>query len=228
MHADYYLNFLYPLQDRVLKSIEKANQAFYLTGGTAISRVYLHHRFSDDLDLFVNRSPNFQNEALKIFDQLTLDFEKVEKSLFDTEFVRLFVIENNVKLKVELINDIGYHYNGLIESSIFDKTDNWQNILSNKITALGRQEGKDCADIVMISLNYPFVWSEIMEQASMKDAWINALLAAEMLSTMPLEKIQLVNWITQPNYDDLLEKLQIISRDILLGHANSLYKPNDQ
>jgi Nucleotidyl transferase AbiEii toxin, Type IV TA system len=228
MHADYYLNLLYPLQDRVLKNIEKTNQSFYLTGGTAISRAYLHHRFSDDLDLFVNRHPNFQSEALKISDQLTSDFEKVEKSLFDEAFVRLFVIENNVKLKIELINDIGYHYNGFVETSIFNRTDNWQNILSNKITALGRQEGKDCADIVMIASNYSFVWSEIMDQANMKDTWINALLAAESLSNMPLEKLKLVNWITPPNYDDLLEKLQIISRDILLGHANSLYKPNDQ
>ena len=131
MHADYYLNSLYPLQDRALKSIEKINQTFYLTGGTAISRIYLHHRFSDDLDLFVNRHPNFQNEA-------------------------------------------------------------------------------------------------IMEQANMKDMWINALLAAETLSTISVDKLKLVSWITQPNYEDLLQKLQIISRDILLGHANSLYIANDQ
>ena len=228
MHADYYLNSLYPLQDRALKSIEKINQTFYLTGGTAISRIYLHHRFSDDLDLFVNRHPNFQNEALKVFEQLSSDFELVEKSLFDEAFVRLFVFENNVKLKVELINDVGYHYNGLVETAVFNRTDNWQNILSNKITALSRQEGKDCADIIMISLNYPFVWSEIMEQANMKDMWINALLAAETLSTISVDKLKLVSWITQPNYEDLLQKLQIISRDILLGHANSLYIANDQ
>jgi len=32
---------------------------FYLTGGTAVSRAYLQHRFSDDLDLFVNYDKRF-------------------------------------------------------------------------------------------------------------------------------------------------------------------------
>jgi hypothetical protein len=56
MAADkaYSLNQLYPLQDRVLRTITDCDTDFYLTGGTALSRAYLHHRFSDDLDLFVN------------------------------------------------------------------------------------------------------------------------------------------------------------------------------
>lgn len=54
MAADsaYYLDQLYPLQDKVLRVITECDTDFYLTGGTALSRVYLHHRFSDDLDPF--------------------------------------------------------------------------------------------------------------------------------------------------------------------------------
>jgi hypothetical protein len=33
---------------------------FYLSGGTAASRGYLHHRFSDDLDLFVNTKQDWR------------------------------------------------------------------------------------------------------------------------------------------------------------------------
>jgi hypothetical protein len=32
-----------------VRLIEWAPTGFYLTGGTAVSRLYLHHRFSDDL-----------------------------------------------------------------------------------------------------------------------------------------------------------------------------------
>ncbi|MFH1146292.1 MAG: nucleotidyl transferase AbiEii/AbiGii toxin family protein [Pseudomonadota bacterium] len=32
---------------------------FYLTGGTALSRHYFAHRYSDNLDLFVNKDPDF-------------------------------------------------------------------------------------------------------------------------------------------------------------------------
>lgn len=48
--TSFYTNILYPLQDKVLKIIERANSPFYLTGGTALSRFYYPIRFSDDLD----------------------------------------------------------------------------------------------------------------------------------------------------------------------------------
>ena len=54
MQDDYYQNILYPLQDKVLETIGKLPVRFYLTAGTALSRAYLHHRYSDDLDFFVN------------------------------------------------------------------------------------------------------------------------------------------------------------------------------
>ena len=59
MDRAFYFDTLYPLQDRVLKVINTVETDFYLTGGTASSRGYLHHRFSDDLDLFVNDDPRF-------------------------------------------------------------------------------------------------------------------------------------------------------------------------
>lgn len=56
MPADraFYFDRLYPLQDEVLTILRRLETGFYLTGGTAASRGYLQHRFSDDLDLFVN------------------------------------------------------------------------------------------------------------------------------------------------------------------------------
>ena len=48
-----------PFQDRVLHILDDLDTEFYLTGGTAASRGYLGHRFSDDLDLFVNDAAEF-------------------------------------------------------------------------------------------------------------------------------------------------------------------------
>ncbi|MFN7189323.1 MAG: nucleotidyl transferase AbiEii/AbiGii toxin family protein [Cyclobacteriaceae bacterium] len=50
---------LYPLQDSVLSLVGSLPTPFYLTGGTALSRFLLHHRFSDDLDFFVTGQPDF-------------------------------------------------------------------------------------------------------------------------------------------------------------------------
>lgn len=57
------------------------NKHFYFTGGTALSAVYLQHRYSDDIDLFTSKDeldkefllefitkfPNFSAVSLIIF-----------------------------------------------------------------------------------------------------------------------------------------------------------------
>lgn len=48
MPAEHYNNVLYPLQDKVFPLFN--DTPFYLTGGTALSRGYFNHRYSDDLD----------------------------------------------------------------------------------------------------------------------------------------------------------------------------------
>ncbi|MBN1663686.1 MAG: nucleotidyl transferase AbiEii/AbiGii toxin family protein [Deltaproteobacteria bacterium] len=61
--AKFYQETLYPFQDGILNIVKKLSTPFYLTGGTALSRHYFNHRFSDDLSLFetfefvISRSP---------------------------------------------------------------------------------------------------------------------------------------------------------------------------
>jgi len=57
-HA-FYFDHLYPFQNQILQQLNKLETGFYLTGGTAASRGYLNHRFSDNLDLFVNDDDHF-------------------------------------------------------------------------------------------------------------------------------------------------------------------------
>ena len=52
MSREFYLDVLYPLQDDILTITRDVETGFYLSGGTAISRGYLNHRFSDDLVFF--------------------------------------------------------------------------------------------------------------------------------------------------------------------------------
>lgn len=78
----YYRDTLYPLQDKVLNLIDKLQTPFYLTGGTALSRCYFNHRYSDDLDLFVNEEPDFVSLSEKINIELAgnLTIEVIMKS----------------------------------------------------------------------------------------------------------------------------------------------------
>ena len=63
----FYSDKLYPFMDmdKVLALIRQADTTFYLTGGTALGRHYLHHRHSDDLDLFVNAAGDFRDQVKK-------------------------------------------------------------------------------------------------------------------------------------------------------------------
>ncbi|MBA4386467.1 MAG: hypothetical protein C0404_00715 [Verrucomicrobia bacterium] len=46
---------LYLLQDWVLNEMKLVKHEFYLTGGTALSRGYYGHRYSEDLDIVPGR-----------------------------------------------------------------------------------------------------------------------------------------------------------------------------
>ena len=68
--SQYYEESLYPLQNGVLRAVRNCKTRFYLTGGTALSRAYYHHRYSDDLDFFVNADPDFDEQVDIILDKL--------------------------------------------------------------------------------------------------------------------------------------------------------------
>jgi len=90
MSKNHYTNNLYPFQDLVLNLIMKVDDTFYLTGGTALGRHYLKHRYSEDLNLFVNRENNFKQLSNKIISQLQNHFSEIEIALLSEDFALKF------------------------------------------------------------------------------------------------------------------------------------------
>jgi hypothetical protein len=109
MAADraFYFDRLYPLQDQVLALLRQIETGFYLTGGTAASRGYLNHRFSDDLDLFVNDDRRFGLWADRLVGALTSRAGwTTEVTLREERFVRINLDGSGVLLKLELIDPL--------------------------------------------------------------------------------------------------------------------------
>ncbi|MGC1389942.1 MAG: nucleotidyl transferase AbiEii/AbiGii toxin family protein [Bacteroidales bacterium] len=224
MQKNYYQNILYPLQDKLLRIVEKLPVDFYLTGGTALSRAYLNHRYSDDLDFFVNQNPKFEKQVELILKSIKNEGIKIEIAVSGDSFIRVFVHQNEAVLKLDFVNDIPYRTGNPVPTQLFFKTDTITNILSNKLTALSRQSEKDVVDIVFIALNYEFNWVEIFKEASEKDLWINAVEASKILDSFPLHKLDEIIWIDPLKDLNLFEKqLQLLISDILLGRQNSLF-----
>ena len=72
---------LYLLQDKVLSWWKGLGYPLYLTGGTALSRFYLNHRLSDDLDFFANSDLNFGNYTSAIYKEVDKEFKVDRKSV---------------------------------------------------------------------------------------------------------------------------------------------------
>ena len=224
MQKNYYQNILYPLQDKILRVIEKLPVDFYLTGETALSRAYLNHRYSDDLDFFVNQNSNFEKQVELILNSVKNERIELEIAVTGESFTRVFVHQNEAVLKMDFVNDIPYRTGTPVPTKLFSKTDTIANILSNKLTALSRHSEKDVVDMVFIALNYEYDWIEIFKEASEKDMWINAVEAAKILDSFPLNKLDEINWIVPPeDLNSFKKQLQLLISDILLGRQNSLF-----
>jgi predicted nucleotidyltransferase component of viral defense system len=122
---------------------------FFLTGGTALSVFYLHHRYSKDIDLFSIIQPQFdrveawvKNEWPKGFTTLVKEpyILSVYLNEIKVDFVHDSLSFNDKKVKYQPDND----------SFIF--IDTLRNIASNKFcTLISRNEPKDFIDFYFIN-----------------------------------------------------------------------------
>lgn len=218
MNNSFYFDVLYPLQDDVLRIVNPLETGFYLTGGTATSRKYLHHRFSDDLDLFVNDDPKFSLWAERIIHSLLKTSQWQCQILNrDERFVRLVVIQQQTQLNIELINDVPAHI-GIIEiHPVLGRIDSKENILANKITALiGRQEPKDLADIWGFCCQMGMPIMDAVGNAQSKAAGIFPPDLARILNSVSREDWQVIRWIDAPEVNSFISDLKGLADSLIL------------
>ena len=218
---------LYSFQNRFFKWWKTIDIPLYLTGGTALGRFYLNHRFSDDLDFFISNNPDYKKYIEIIAKKLEqqFDLDKAQTVFYD-DYSRFFLYDNDVFLKLEFVNDVSYH-SGKLNNVFFGKIDTPVNILSNKLTAIiNRDEPKDIFDIIHISLNYNFSWREVFLDAKNK-AILNEIDVEQRINTFPIEWLKNVKWLREkPNLNFYKECLRKIADDFLTGKDNSICKTN--
>jgi len=224
MSNHFYNDKLYPLQDKVLKEIGASGTSFYLTGGTVLGRYLLNHRYSDDLDFFQNATSDFLVKTKEIIDHLRKSFQNIREGTQQDSFARYFVSEGDIELKIEFVNDVKYRVGAPTQDRTGVLYDSWDNILTNKITALSRNAGKDFTDVLFLSLKYSFNWETIVDQAKRKDAWINEINISQQLMNFDLEKLEEVKF--QENFDKnkiTRKYFEVLAKESLHGFDNSLY-----
>jgi predicted nucleotidyltransferase component of viral defense system len=125
---------------------EYITNRFYFTGGTALSAYYLHHRYSDDLDIFSE-----QEIETNVLLPLMTDWSKELGFTFTARFIEVvyrcvLTFSSGTPLKVDFSY---YPYKRLQPSKRFDgiPVDSRFDIAVNKLVTLTqRQDVKDFVD----------------------------------------------------------------------------------
>jgi hypothetical protein len=214
---------LYSFQEKFLSWWRLLDMPFYLTGGTALGRFFLHHRYSEDLDFFINAHPDFLKLLEKIRSAINKSFDTdTANALITSDYARFFISDGYVRLKIDFVNDVEKYVGKTIGYS-FGKVDNPLNILTNKLSAIaGRDEPKDYFDILQISVNYAFNWKEVFLLAKEK-ALLNELEISEQLSNFQTDSFRYVDWLIHPiDFDLVSHQMEILNNDFLFGRDNSL------
>lgn len=214
----YYTEQLYPLQDQVLKVINSVDTGFYLTGGTALSRAYLQHRYSDDLDLFVNYDPNFTAWSSLLIDRL-IAHERwtCEISIRQQFFVRILLVQNEITLKIEFVNDVPARVGEVQDHPTLGRIDSAENILANKLSALiGRDEPRDLADVWGLCTKLGLSLREAIDGAQSKATGIYPPDLARKLCTVTYKEWELVRWIDPPVPEQYTAELNTLGEGLII------------
>ncbi len=182
--------------------------------------------------MFVNSDPEFQNYLDLILSSLN-DPESSSAFYLEKESIKrfehhaqVFITDSSgsdIRMKIDFVNDISMHYGNFEHNNCLGKIDGWENILSNKITAIFRFEPKDVADIWVIAKNKSFNWETIIRDAKSKEAGVEPEIIFNILNSFPAEKLNLIKWTIKPHYETVKSDLSLIAGDIFYAKDNSLF-----
>jgi hypothetical protein len=217
--AAWFDEVLYPLQDAVLALAAHADTGFYLTGGTALGRIHLRHRYSEDLDLFVNDDDRFGVWADRLLEAWRSESAwQVSVQRRDPRFVRALVASGEAQLKVEFVNDVRGRVGAPARHEGFGLVDTKENILANKVTALlDREEPKDLADVWGLCRRGGLALTDALVGASSKAVGVFAADVARVLLRATAEDWRVVRWIAPPpSPEEFLDDLRVLGENLLL------------
>ena len=226
-----YYQRLYRFQDEILAFAEKSGPVFYLGGGTALSRIYYQHRYSDDLDFFTFDDINFVQHVQELHEKLEGQGYRVSIFSLSQTFARLSLearkAHPGIPLKCDFIlTRKDSHVGDFKKTPIFSRADNPGNILAEKLSFLHKKSPKDIADIWIICRHLPFNWGEAISQANQKRT-TDPLYAAEILRSFPAGELENVRWIIPFKIEHFERDSEIMVQDIITREDNSLNKKGE-
>jgi len=201
--------------------LQHSGTDFFLTGGTALSRAYYNHRYSDDLDFFINQSQTYNEQLDKVLAMLQENgytWDTNNEYTRAKNFTTLKLRKNSeTLLKLDFVNDLVPHYGEIKETSLFYRTDSIRNMLSNKLSAIFRYAAKDIVDIREIAIHETVDWPTIINEARQKEAGLELVYISEILTGMPQNEFETVTWTKKPSWQEFRSDIERIVLEMISG-----------
>jgi len=142
---------------------------FFLTGGTALSVFYLHHRLSDDLDFFTKDFSNLSSIGFWIKTNWPKQNVKIKEA---GQFLSVLIEEVKVDFVIDSLSTGEERESYKYENGHYLLVDTISNIVSNKFcTPVSRTEPKDYIDFYMILKSFPTIEiNDVYQKSRLKDA----------------------------------------------------------
>lgn len=175
-------SLLTPLQRTFLDEFfrQPVGQEFFLTGGTALAAFYLHHRYSEDIDLFTINDAALQDVSSGLPAIAAKLGAMIEDRFRTVSFRQTFVRAGAEELKIDFVRDVGAQFG---EHQRFGNiiVDSELNIAVNKVTTIfGRTTSKDFVDLYFL-LKRGYDLDELIRMAKEKDLGLTEFYFAGML-----------------------------------------------
>jgi predicted nucleotidyltransferase component of viral defense system len=201
------------LQWEFLSIFFQGSPPFFLTGGTALSAFYLHHRYSQDLDLFTVDTDAFDRVPLYVDDTATKLSASVVSLQTAPQFHRYRVSRKGESVIVDLVREVvpqiskeKRNFDGIVVDTLDD-------IVANKIcTVISRAEIKDYIDLYFLD-RAGYRLEDHIKLAQQKDAGVSQAMLAYLFSEFRLSRIP--DYMISPaSLEDLQEYFQSLSRKL--------------
>lgn len=216
---------IYRLQDEILDVVFAGDSLWYLTGGTALSRFHLQHRYSDDLDFFSLETSSFTEVFREEREKIIRKWSQAEIQVDSRDFKRLLIKRESVSVKLDFVCDRTARIGRPEQRGVW-KIDTVRNIASNKIGAvLGRDEPRDAADILAICRARKFSWNSIIEEALEKENFALEDIVYRF-KTFPLDWLDRVPFYAARNSGNDRNDWSVITQDLADLGSNSLAGPD--
>lgn len=145
------------MQRAVLTEFFRRERGFFLTGGAALVGYHLHHRTTDDLDLFTLNAEAFERARRVLPGIAEALSSRFEIRIEAPDFLRVALTKDDEGLVVDVVRERVKQVvpiKPVVEGVSIDPV---EEIFANKLTALvGRQEERDLIDVLYLErAGYP-------------------------------------------------------------------------